>query len=46
MRKLLSGFTMILALLTPLTALAATGSVTDAETLQQLAVVRQATAKY
>ncbi len=46
MRKLLIGFTMIMALLAPLTALAATGGVTDAETLQQLAAVRRATAKY
>ncbi len=46
MRKLLIGFTTIMALLAPLTALAATGGVTDAETLQQLAAVRQATAKY
>lgn len=46
MRKLLFSFTMIMALLAPLTALAAPGGVTDAETLQQLAAVRQATAKY
>lgn len=46
MRKLLLGFTMVLALLGPLTALAATGDVTDADTSQQLAAVRQATAKY
>ncbi len=46
MRKLLIGFMMIMALLAPLTAQAATGGVTDAETLQQLAAVRQATAKY
>ncbi len=46
MRKLLISFTMIATLLAPLTALAATGGVTDAETLQQLAAVRQATAKY
>lgn len=46
MRKLLIGFTMIMALLAPLTALAATGGVTDAETSQQLAAARQATANY
>ena len=46
MPKLLLGFTMIMALLAPLTALAATGGVTAAATLQQLAAVRRATAKY
>ena len=46
MRKLLIGITMIMVLLAPLTALGATGDVTDADALQQLAAVRQATAKY
>ncbi|HEV2122359.1 MAG TPA: hypothetical protein VGW38_06260 [Chloroflexota bacterium] len=46
MPKLLISVTMIMALLAPLTALATTGNMTDADVQQQLAAVRQATAKY
>jgi len=46
MRKLLIGLATIVSLMAPLTALASPGDVTDADVLQQLAAVRQATAKY
>ncbi len=46
MRTLLISLTAIIGLLAPLTALAATGGVTDPNVLRQLAAVREATTKY
>ena len=46
MRTFLIGFTVVLALLIPGTALAAPGNMTNRDALQQLAAVRQATTKY